>query len=239
VSVAPVARCGRRHTLRPRASTRGRAERHCSGACPQQAHHPRPRPPPSWEGRSMAHALDLERANAARDRYAQIPSAAGSSPGHNGWVTSRGAIDLQGDTRRQRVGCATRMGPLSCRFAGRVLGMVAPLPPRLGGHPGALKARLPHAVPLDPAARTPGPRRCRQGPGAPGAAPPAQRPAPPSPTAQARARRPCPAGCDQPRAAPIALVLLPCQAGDAAALAPSPGRRRGDVSSRTRATAAG
>jgi hypothetical protein len=136
-------------------------------------------------------------------------------------------------------GAQTRMGPLSCRFTGRVLGMVAPLPRRLGGHPGALKARLPHAVPLDPAARTPGPRRCRQGPGTPGAAPPAQRPAPPGPTAQVRARRPGPAGCDQPRAAPIALALLPCQAGDAAALASSPGRWRVDLSSRTRATAAG
>jgi hypothetical protein len=63
-------------------------------------------------------------------------------------------------------GAQTRMGPLSCRFTGRVLGMVAPLPPRLGGHRGALKDRPPQAVPLDPAARTPGPRRCRQGPGA-------------------------------------------------------------------------
>src|SRR5215216_7922562 len=84
-------------------------------------------------------------------------------------------------------GAQTRMGPLSCHFTGRVLGMVAPLPPRLGGHPRALKARLPHAVPLDPAARTPGPRRCRQGPRTPGAGPPAQRPAPPGPTARARA----------------------------------------------------
>jgi putative transposase len=39
---------------------------------------------------------------------------------------------------------------VSCRLTGRVLGMVAPLPPRLGGHPGALKDRLPHTVPLDP-----------------------------------------------------------------------------------------
>jgi hypothetical protein len=47
-SVAPVARCAwfRRHTPRPRASTRGRAERHRSGACPQQTRHPRPRPSP-------------------------------------------------------------------------------------------------------------------------------------------------------------------------------------------------
>jgi hypothetical protein len=36
----------RRHTPRPRASTRGRAERHRSGACPQQTRHPRPRPSP-------------------------------------------------------------------------------------------------------------------------------------------------------------------------------------------------
>jgi hypothetical protein len=144
-----------------------------------------------------------------------------------------------GDGGATLSGAQTRMGPLSCRFTGCVLGMVMPLPPRLGGHPGALKARLPHAVPLHPAARTPGTRRRRQGPGTPGAAPPAQHPAPPSPTPKARARRPCPAGCNQPRAAPIALVLLACQAGDAAALAPSLGRRRVDVSSRTRATAAG
>jgi hypothetical protein len=87
VSVAPVARCAwfRRHTPRPRAFTRGRAERHCSGACPQQTRDPRPRPsPPLWEGRSTAHALDLERANAARDRPAEIPSVDGSSSGHNG-----------------------------------------------------------------------------------------------------------------------------------------------------------
>ena len=80
-----VAGCAwfRLHTPRPRASTRGRAERHRSGACPQQARHPRPRPPPSWEGRSMARALGLERANAARDRSAEIPSVGGSSSGHN------------------------------------------------------------------------------------------------------------------------------------------------------------
>jgi hypothetical protein len=47
-SVAPVARCAwfRRHTPRPRASTRGRAERHRSGVCPHQTRHPRPRPSP-------------------------------------------------------------------------------------------------------------------------------------------------------------------------------------------------
>jgi hypothetical protein len=42
-------------------------------------------------------------------------------------------------------GAQTRMGPLSCRFTGRVLGMVAPLPPRLGDHPDAL-ARPFHEV---------------------------------------------------------------------------------------------
>jgi hypothetical protein len=49
-SLAPAARCAccRRHTLRPRASTRGRAERHRSRACPQQTRHPRPHPYPLW-----------------------------------------------------------------------------------------------------------------------------------------------------------------------------------------------
>ncbi len=42
-------------------------------------------------------------------------------------------------------------------------------------------------------------------------------------------QRPCPAGRDQPRVAPVALVLLPGQAGDAAALAPSHGRGIVDI----------
>jgi hypothetical protein len=144
-----------------------------------------------------------------------------------------------GRWRCDLVGCANSDGPVELPFHGMCARYGYASAARLGGHPGALKARLLHAVPLHPAARTPGTRRRRQGPGTPGAAPPAQHPAPPSPTPKARARRPCPAGCNQPRAAPIALVLLPCQAGDAAALAPSLGRRRVDVSSRTRATAAG
>jgi hypothetical protein len=74
----------RRHTPRPRASTRGRAERHRSGACPSRpvilglAH------PQVGRGRSMARALNLVRANAAPDRSAEIPSVGGSSSGHNG-----------------------------------------------------------------------------------------------------------------------------------------------------------
>src|SRR4029450_13341989 len=95
--------------------------------------------------------------------------------------------------------------------------------------PHALQARLPHAVPLHPATGAAGPRGCCQGPGAYGIAPPARRPPSPGPTAQARARRPRPAGRDQPRVAPIRLVLLPGQAGDAAGLAPPPGRRIVDL----------
>jgi hypothetical protein len=54
-----------------------------------------------------------------------------------------------------------------------------------------------------------------------------------------RAHRPRPAGRDQPRAAPIALVLLLGQARDATALAPPPDRRVVDLpASRTRATTA-
>ena len=41
--------------------------------------------------------------------------------------TGAGIVNLGGVS-----GAQTRMGPLSCRFTGRVLGMVAPLPPRLG-----------------------------------------------------------------------------------------------------------
>jgi hypothetical protein len=67
-----LVRCTRRG---PELFTRGRAERHRSGACPQQARHPRPRPYPLWEGRSTAHALDLERANAAPDRSAEVTTS--------------------------------------------------------------------------------------------------------------------------------------------------------------------
>ena len=59
------------------------------------------------------------------------------------------------------------------------------------------------------------------------------------PRPQARARRPRPAGRDQPRVAPIPLVLLPGQAGDAAALAPPAGCRIEDLpASRPRAATA-
>jgi hypothetical protein len=77
VTAAPVARCAcfRRLTPRPRAFTRGRAERHRSRACPQQTRHPRPAHTP-WEGRSMARALDLERANAAPHRYVEVTTLA-------------------------------------------------------------------------------------------------------------------------------------------------------------------
>ena len=62
----------------------------------------------------------------------------------------------------------------------------APPPSHCGEPPPALEARLPHAVPLHPAARAPGPRGPRQGLGTHGAAPPAQRPTPPGPTTQAQ-----------------------------------------------------
>jgi hypothetical protein len=62
----------------------------------------------------------------------------------------------------------------------------------------------------------------------------------PSGTAQTQARRPRSPGRDQPRAAPIPLVLLPRHARDAAALAPPSRRQRVDLSSsRARAAAAG
>jgi hypothetical protein len=53
------------------------------GLIPSRPVIPGPTPLP-WEGRSTAHALDLERANAARDRSAEIPSVDGGSSGHNG-----------------------------------------------------------------------------------------------------------------------------------------------------------
>src|SRR6266498_1242064 len=93
-------------------------------------------------------------------------------------------------------------------------------PPHCGEPVHAVEARLPHPVPLHPTARAPGPREPRQGLGAHGAPPPAQRPTPPGPTTQARARRPRPPGGNQPGAPAIPLVLLPGQAGDLAPLAP-------------------
>jgi hypothetical protein len=114
----------------------------------------------------------------------------------------------------------------------------APPPSHCGEPPRALEARLPHTVPVYPAARASGPRGPRQGLGAHGAAPPAQRPPPPGPTTQAGARRPRPPDGNQPGATAIQLVLLPGQARDVAPLAPPPGRRIVDLSaSRDRAAA--
>ena len=76
------------------------------------------------------------------------------------------------------------------------------------------------SIPLFGAA---GPRRCRQGPGDPGARSPA---APPNQTTQARSCRPGGACRHQPRLAPSPLVVLLCQARDAAALSPAPGPTR-------------
>src|SRR6266496_3780657 len=53
--------------------------------------------------------------------------------------------------------------------------------------PGAPQTRLPHAAPHHPATRPARPRRRRQGPGDPGAAPPTGRAAPPGSTTQAGA----------------------------------------------------
>jgi putative transposase len=63
--------------------------------------------------------------------------------------------------------------------------------------------------------------------------------APPDPTTQIRTCRPRCARRHQPCVAPSPLVVLPRQAGDAAALAPAAGRRRPDLPApRTRATPA-
>jgi hypothetical protein len=50
----------------------------------------------------MARALDLERANAVRDRYVEVTTVGDGSSGDNRSVTPRGAIDLRGDRRRRR-----------------------------------------------------------------------------------------------------------------------------------------
>jgi hypothetical protein len=129
---------------------------------------------------------------------------------------------------------------LNCRFAGW-LGYRAARPQRpTEGHPGAAQTRLSDPVPLHPAARAAGPWRCCQGPRDPGAPSPADRAAPPDPTTQVRTCRPRGARRHQPRLAPGPLVVLPRQAGDAAALAPAAGRRRLDLPApRHRATATG
>ena len=64
----------------------------------------------------------------------------------------------------------------------------------------AAQTRLLDPVPLHPAARTARPRRRRQGPRDPGAAPSTHRAAPPGPTTEAGAYRSSPARRHQPRA---------------------------------------
>src|SRR6266508_2668927 len=106
------------------------------------------------------------------------------------------------------VGCAKSGVTRELGFLGvRVVGIVTLLPPLLRT-PGAVETRLPHAVPLHPAAHPAGSRRHRQGPGDPRPAPPTHRAPPPSPTSQAPTRRPSAARCGQPRATPSPLVLL-------------------------------
>jgi hypothetical protein len=41
-------------------------------------------PPPSWEGRFTARALDLKRANAAPDSYVEVPAFGAGSSGRGG-----------------------------------------------------------------------------------------------------------------------------------------------------------
>jgi hypothetical protein len=85
-SVAPVARCGwfsAAHAAAPSFSPGAARSGIARGPVPSRPVIPGPTHLP-WEGRSTAHALDLERANAARDRSAEIPSVGGSSSGHNG-----------------------------------------------------------------------------------------------------------------------------------------------------------
>jgi hypothetical protein len=127
------------------------------------------------------------------------------------------------------VGCAN--SDRACELAVRIRrGAVVWRPTdRLGGPLRAVEVRLPHPVPLHPAIGAAGPRRCRQGPGDPGAPSPAGRAAPPNQTTQARSCRPSGACRHQPRLVPSPLVVLLRQARDAAALAPAAGRRRLDL----------
>jgi hypothetical protein len=137
------------------------------------------------------------------------------------------------------VGCAN--SDRTCELAVRIRrGAVVWRPTdRLGGPLRAVEVRLPHLVPLHPAIGAAGPRRCRQGPGDPGAPSPAGRAAPPNQTTQARSCRPGGACRHQPRLAPSPLVVLLRQARDAAALAPAAGRRRLDLPApRNRSTSA-
>jgi len=126
------------------------------------------------------------------------------------------------------VGCANSGVSRELGFRDASVGTVALLLPLLRT-PGVVEARLPHAVPLRPAARPAGPRRRRQGPGDPRPAPPTRRPPPADPTSQAGVRRPRHARCSQPRAAPSPLVVLLGQARDAVALASAAGGRRGRI----------
>jgi hypothetical protein len=70
-----------------------------------------------WEGRSTTHALDLERANAARDRSAEIPSVGAALLVTSGRLAPRGAIDLRGDSRRPPMAHhpGGPLGPQGCR----------------------------------------------------------------------------------------------------------------------------
>src|SRR6266511_3843557 len=84
------------------------------------------------------------------------------------------------------VGYANSNRSVSLQFAATVARYCCASADRLGGPLLAAEGRLPDPVPLNPAACAAGPWRCRQGPGDPGAPPPAGRAAPPSPTTQPR-----------------------------------------------------
>jgi transposase len=101
----------------------------------------------------------------------------------------------------QGVGCANSDVSRELGFRDAWVGTVALLLPLLRNL-GAVETRLPHAVPLHPAARPARPRESRQGPGDPRPASPTHRAVPPSPASQAPTRRPSPARRGQPRAAP-------------------------------------
>ena len=76
-------------------------------------------------------------------------------------------------------GAQSRTWPLSCGASDLRLGMVAPCCPAEEAILGAVKTRLPDAVPLHPTARAARPRRRCQRHGDPGAPPPAHGAAPP------------------------------------------------------------
>jgi hypothetical protein len=131
-------------------------------------------------------------------------------------------------SRLHPVGCANSDVSRELGFQDAGVGTVALLLPLLR-KPGAVETRLPHAVPLHPAARPARPRESRQGPGDPRPASPTHRAPPPSPTSQAPTRRPSPARRGQPRAAPTPVVVLLRPARDAVGLASAAGRRRVDL----------